>query len=132
MKKHTLLMAFATVILAFAANSANARTYKKLNTTSNNISVRHLESDDQYIYVQVNLLQNEEKPATLRVIDEYGSLLYTDRIKTRSHVVTLKFRPEDLEKLSIELATSEGLYVKRFAVEMTSTTSTGIKEINKK
>jgi hypothetical protein len=131
MKKHTFIIAAAAMVMALApASNSFAREKKKLDANTGNITVKYLESDDRYIYLQVNLLQQDEKPATFRVSDEFGELLYTDRIKSRNHIVTLKLTPGELEKISIELSTAEGTYRKKYALESKAEYTTGVKEVS--
>jgi phosphoglycerol transferase MdoB-like AlkP superfamily enzyme len=136
MKKFTFIFAMAAIVMAMAPTAATFA--KKGNNTRNevvrtgNISVKQYGSDDRYVYLQVSLAQNNEKPATFRITDNFGDLLFSDRIITKNHTMMVKFRPEELEKIHLELVTSEGVYRKELTVEVKTFSSAIVKEVEVK
>ena len=135
MKKYTFIIAIAAMVMAMLpagetfARKANTR--KTENQNAGNIVVRHYGSDDRFIYLQVQLQQNNDKPAVFRIADEMGELLFVDRINVKNHTVTVKFRPEELERIELELTTAEGVFRKKLAVQVKTFSSTVIEEVSK-
>jgi len=60
-----------------------------------------------------------------------GELLFVDRINVKNHTVTVKFRPEELERIELELTTAEGVFRKKLAVQVKTFSSTVIEEVSK-
>lgn len=136
MKKYTFIFAMAAIVMAIAPTTSTLA--KKNNNAKNevmrtsNISVKQYGSDDRYVYLQVSLVQNNEKSATFRITDNFGELLFTDRINTKNHTMMMKFKPEELDRIRMELITSEGVYRKEFAVEVKTFSSASLKEVESK
>ncbi|HSC55425.1 MAG TPA: hypothetical protein VLC98_17480 [Phnomibacter sp.] len=136
MKKLSFIIALAAIVLAMAPT---ATTFAKKNNSNKkeivragNISVKHYGSDDQYVYLQVSLAQNADKAATFRITDNFGDVLFSDRIITKNHTLMVKFRPEELENLNMELITNEGVYRKELSVEVKTFSSAVVKEVETK
>ena len=131
MKKHTFIAAAAAVLMA-AAPATHSFAKKQNAVSTSNIAARQLESaDTEFIYLQVTMWQNEEKTADFRITDTHGEVLYSDRFKTRTHTITLKFLPQELSNFNIELATAEGDFRRKYEVETTTSYHTGIKDVSK-
>lgn len=136
MKKFTFIFAMAAIVMAMAPTAATFA--KKSNNTKNeivrtgNISVKQFGSDDRYVYLQVSLVQNGEKSATFRITDNFGELLFSDRINTKNHTMMVKFKPEELENIHLELITTEGVYRKELTIEVKTFSSAIVKEVETK
>jgi hypothetical protein len=136
MKKFTFIFAMAAIVMAMAPTAATFA--KKGNNTKNeivrngNITVKQFGSDDRYVYLQVSLMQNGEKAATFRITDNFGEVLFSDRISTKNHTMMVKFKPEELENIHFELITSEGVYRKELTVEVKTFSSAVVKEVETK
>jgi phosphoglycerol transferase MdoB-like AlkP superfamily enzyme len=133
MKKFTFIFAMAAVVMSMAPTASIFA--KKSNNAKNevlrtgNISVKQYGSDDRYVYMQVTLLQNDEKSAMFRITDHLGDLLFSDRINTKNHIFMVKFKPEELENIHLELVAAEGVYRKELTVEMKTFSSAIVKEV---
>ncbi len=136
MKKYTFIFAMAAIVMAIAPTTSTLA--KKNNNAKNevirtgNISVKQYGSDDRYVYLQVSLVQNNEKSAIFRITDNFGEVLFSDRINTKNHTMMVKFRPEELDQIRMELMTSEGVYRKEFAIEVKTFSSATVKEVESK
>lgn len=133
MKKYTLIIAIAAMVMAILpAGETFARktnTRKTENQPTNNIVVKQYGSDDHFIYLQIQLQQNNDKPATFRIADDNGELLFVDRINTKNHTFIVKFRPEELELMELELTTADAVYRKKFAVQLKTISAAEIEEV---
>jgi len=136
MKKFTFIFAMAAIVMAMAPTAATFA--KKSNNTKNevvrtgNISVKQYGSDDHYVYLQVSLLQNSEKAATFRITDNFGNHPFLLSYQTKNHTMMVKFRPDELENIHLELITIEGVYRKELTIEVKTFSSAIVKEVESK
>lgn len=134
MKKITFIMAVAASVLAIAPiNNTHAfaknKASKEVKGDNSNIAVKHFAADDKFVYLQISLLQNLEKAATVRITDDMGELLHVERFNSKAHSMLVKVNPDELNRVQLELSTAEGVYRKTIKIETKTFSTTVVEEV---
>lgn len=136
MKQFKFLMAVAiTAITVLATNPAAAKNTKQASkraNATNTIDVKQYSSDHQYVYLQVQLQQSMNQPATLRISDELGELLFVDKFSTKQYNRLVKINPEELGKIDFTLTTADGSVSKKFKVALKTFSTVTLEELSNK
>lgn len=113
MKKINFIIAAAAAIIAMAPVNttlafSNKKAVKETKSSVSNIEVKHFAEDDNFVYLQLELMQATEKNASVRITDDLGELLYSERFKTKSHNMLVKVNPNEISYIQLLLTTEAG------------------------
>jgi hypothetical protein len=113
MKKINFIIAAAAAIIAMAPVNttlafSNKKAGKETKSSVSNIEVKHFAEDDNFVYLQLELMQATEKNASVRITDDLGELLYSERFKTKSHNMLVKVNPNEISYIQLLLTTEAG------------------------
>jgi hypothetical protein len=122
----------ATIIsVASAAFAGEKKENNKKEASSNeaSISLRYMGEDEEYLVLQVLFSQKSAKDALLRITDEVGEELYTERTKDNEYVRYIKVLPDEIRNLEIIALTSSGNIRKKYNLNLTTVTSVKVQEV---
>lgn len=134
MKKINFIIAVAAAVIALAPVNktfafANKNASKDAKVSAANIEVKHFAEDDNFVYLQLELMQAADKNASVRIMDDLGELLYTERFKTRSHNMLVKINPNEISYIELELNTAAGTTRKMVKLATKTFSTTVIEEV---
>lgn len=134
MKKFTTAaFIIAAIIVATPATQvfANKGANKKEVATSNtsNIDVKYLGEKGEYTYLQIELTQQANTPATLRITDGLGESFFTEKVSGRTHTRIVKLLPNEVNSLEVIYSTAAGVSKKAFNISVSNFKSTAIEEV---
>lgn len=135
MKKINFIIAVAAAVIAMAPVNktlalSNKNASKEVKVSATNIEVKHFAEDDNFVYLQLELMQAAEKNASVRIMDDLGELLYTERFKTKSHNMLVKINPNEISYIELELNTAAGTTRKVLKLATRTFSTTVIEEVN--
>lgn len=137
MKKINFIIAAAAAVIAMAPVNtslafSNKKAVKEAKTSVSNIEVKHFAEDDNFVYLQLELMQAAEKNASVRIMDDLGELLYSERFKTKSHNMLVKVNPNEISYIELELNTASGTTRKKVKLSTKTFNTTVIEEVSNK
>jgi len=137
MKKINFIIAAAATVIAMAPVNtslafSNKKAVKEAKTSVSNIEVKHFAEDDNFVYLQLELMQAAEKNASVRIMDDLGELLYSERFKTKSHNMLVKVNPNEISYIELELNTAAGTTRKKVKLSTKNFNTTVIEEVANK
>ena len=139
MKKMTYLLSLALAVLTVAPGTqAHAFSGKKAGKEIKNhdangaISVKQFSSDEHFVYLQIQLQQAADKAAVVRITDDLGELLYSERFTARTHNMLVKVNPGEISSLALELTTANGTQRKNLKLEMKTFSAAVVEEVSEK
>ena len=135
MKKITLTaMMIALVISMAPATEVAARNHKKqsaIANTSSAIQMKHVGSDDEYVYLQIDVTQPENQSAVLEITDARGEKLYSERLNQATHTRLVKVDPSELSDIKLKLKTPGGIAEKTYTLNVSNLSVFSLDEVKK-
>jgi hypothetical protein len=120
MKKLILFfVAFASINIA--ANSALAGN--KVDASRNEdvkVELKYAGEDESYVLLELEVRRADAKLATLKILDGFGELLYSEKVTGTVVKRTIKVPPYELKNLEIKLTSRSEDFRKKFNLNVES------------
>jgi hypothetical protein len=114
---------------AFAGEKKEKKKTESTTNVENNISVRYMGEDNDYVVLQVLLNQANNKDAILRITDGMGTELFYERFSSTEYVRYIKVSPEELKNIEVGISTAQGDLKKKYNLNMNKVNTFKIEEI---
>jgi hypothetical protein len=114
---------------AFAGEKKEKKKTESTTNVENNISVRYMGEDNDYVVLQVLLNQANNKDAILRITDGMGTELFYERFSSAEYVRYIKVSPEELKNIEVGISTAQGDLKKKYNLNMNKVNTFKIEEI---